>query len=124
MIPLDEASLARASVFARADHPALQPVLRVDRQAGEIWLGALRGAALSRSLTAAEAATLRDALARLHELGAVHGSVDAAHVMVDEAGGVVLAMGPGPGAAPGPARGDGGALATADLDRIALARLT
>jgi hypothetical protein len=56
--------------------------------------------------------TLRDALVRLHEIGELHGEVDAAHVLVDEAGAVVLAFTPPPDAS-----------ATADLDRLGLARL-
>jgi len=111
-IPLDATSLARASVFARADHPALQAVLRVDRTSNEIWLAAPLGAPLAKKLDATQAATLRDALARLHELGESHGAVDPAHVIVDEQGGVILAYSPAPDLT-----------ATADLDRLALARI-
>ena len=57
--------------------------------------------------------TLRDALVRLHEIHETHGSVDAEHVIVDENGGVVLAFTATPDAT-----------ATADLDRLGLARLT
>ncbi|MDB4944068.1 MAG: Serine/threonine protein kinase PrkC, regulator of stationary phase [Labilithrix sp.] len=109
---LDAPTLARASVFARADHPALQAVLRVDRELEAIWLALPRGVPLARPLTAEQAGALREGLARLHELGAVHGAVDAEHVVVDDEGGVVLAF----SGAPGPT-------ATADLDRLALARL-
>ncbi|MBS2017175.1 MAG: protein kinase [Deltaproteobacteria bacterium] len=111
-LPLDATSLARASVFARADHPALQAVLRVDRASEEIWLAVPRGTPLSQKLDPVQAATLRDALARLHELGATHGAIDAAHVIVDEAGGVVLTYAPPPDAT-----------STADVDRLALASL-
>ncbi len=110
---LDVESLARASVFARADHPALQAVLRVDRPASSIWLVAPRGAPLTGKLTPIQAATLRDALVRLHEIGAIHGSVDAEHVLVDESGAVVLAF-----------TGAPDATATEDLDRIGLARMS
>lgn len=111
-LDLDPKMLARASAFARADHPALQAVLRVDRGEGEIWLAAPRGAPLGGRLDATQASTLRDALQRLHEIGEVHGRVDAEHVIVDETGAVVLAFSESPDAT-----------ATADLDRIALARL-
>jgi serine/threonine-protein kinase len=111
-LPLLAHTLARASAFARADHPALQGVLRVDRAEGEIWLAAPRGAPLAQKLTPAQASTLRDALGRLHEIGETHGCVDPEHVIVDESGAVVLAFSPTPDAS-----------ATADLDRIALARL-
>lgn len=112
-LPLDPPTLARASAFARAAHPALQPVLRVDRAARSIWLAAPRGAPLAGRLTPDQAGVLREALARLHELGQVHGAVDPAHVLVDPSGDVTLAF----ASPPGPT-------ATFDLDRIALARLS
>jgi serine/threonine-protein kinase len=111
-IPLDASTLARASLFARADHPALQTVLRVDRQNHAIWLAAPRGAAPTERLTPDQAGLLRDALGRLHELGEAHGAVDRAHVFVDVGGAVTLTFAP----APGPT-------ATFDLDRLALAKL-
>jgi tetratricopeptide (TPR) repeat protein len=112
-LDLDARTLARASAFARADHPALQAVLRVDRTAESIWLAAPRGTPLATKLTPAQAVTLRDALVRLHEIGEIHGSVDAEHVIVDENGAVVLAFTPATEST-----------ATADLDRLGLARLT
>jgi serine/threonine-protein kinase len=112
-LPLDAPTLARASAFARADHPALPGVLRVDRGSETIWLAAPRGAPLAGKLSAVQAATLRDALGRLHEIGETHGAVDAEHVIVDESGAVVLAF-----------TGEPGATSTADLDRLGLARLT
>ncbi|MBX3227976.1 MAG: protein kinase [Labilithrix sp.] len=111
-VDLDAPTLARASAFARADHAALQAVLRVDRAGGAIWLAAPRGAPLAQKLDPEQVATLREALDRLHETGEVHGAVDPAHVLVDEAGAVTLTFTP----APGPT-------ATPDLDRLALARL-
>jgi eukaryotic-like serine/threonine-protein kinase len=111
-IPLEPATLARASAFARADHPALQVVLRVDRPSRAIWLAAPRGAALATRATPEQLAVLREALERLHELGEVHGAVDPEHVLVDESGAVTLAFAPPPGPT-----------ATFDLDRLALARL-
>jgi serine/threonine-protein kinase len=112
-LELDPKTLARASAFARADHPALQAVLRVDRESRTIWLAAPRGKPLATKLEPAQAAALRDALLRLHDLGEIHGQVDPEHVIVDDAGAVVLAFSPTPGPT-----------ATADLDRIALARLS
>jgi len=112
-LELDARTLARASAFARADHPALQAVLRVDRAGEAIWLAAARGAPLGGKLTPTQATTLRHALVRLHEIGETHGSVDAEHVIVDENGGVILAFTPATEAT-----------ATADLDRLGLARLS
>ena len=110
---LDPPTLARASVFARADHSALQAVLRVDREQSAIWLAAPPGAPLAGKLTPAQAATLREALARLHEIGEIHGAVVAENIIVDEQGAVVLGF----SGAPGPT-------ATADLDRLGIARLS
>ncbi len=111
-VPLDPPMLARASAFARADHPALQVVLRVDRAAGAVWLAAPRGEPLSGRPTPHQAAVLREALERLHALGEPHGAVDPEHILVDESGNVTLAFAPPPGPT-----------ATFDLDRLALARL-
>lgn len=111
-VPLDPRTLARASVFARADHPTLQVVLRVDRGARAIWLAAPRGTPLSGRPTPQQAAKLREAIDRLHELGEAHGAIDPEHILVDESGDVTLAFSPPPGPT-----------ATFDLDRLALARL-
>lgn len=111
-IPLDPPNLARASLFARADHPVLQAVLRVDRENRAIWLSSPRGAPLQGHLQPQQAAALREALDRLHELGEAHGAIDPKHVLVDEIGNVTLAFAPTPGPT-----------ATFDLDRLALARL-
>lgn len=111
-VPLDARMLARASLFARADHPALQAVLRVDRESRAIWLAAPRGAPLVGKLTPEQATALREATTRLHELGEAHGAIDPAHVFVDDAGNVTLAFAPPPGPT-----------ATFDLDRLALAKL-
>jgi eukaryotic-like serine/threonine-protein kinase len=111
-IPLDPASLARAGLFARADHPALQAVLRVDRPNQVIWLAAPRGAPLAAPPTPAQMAILREALDRLHELGEAHGAITANHILVDDFGNLTLTYAPPPGPT-----------ATFDLDRLALARL-
>ena len=112
-VPLDDATLARASVFARADHHALQAVLRVDRAGGQVWLAAPRGAPLAGKLNAAQSTTLREALAALHEIGQPHGAVDPEHVFVDETGAVLLTYAPPPGPT-----------TTFDVDRLALASLS
>ena len=111
-VELNAVMLARASAFARADHPALQAVLRVDRESEAIWLAAPRGAPLAGRASREQVAVLREALERLHETGEAHGAVDAEHVLVDETGAVTLAFTPSPGPT-----------ATPDLDRLALARL-
>ena len=110
-LPLTEATLRRARTFARAGHPALQTVLRVDRDAGELWLEAPRGLPADRPLSAPELSALRAALESLHREGAVHGCVDRAHVHVGPDEDVILTF----------ARSLG-AHATADRS-IALARL-
>jgi eukaryotic-like serine/threonine-protein kinase len=111
-IPLSPPNLARASLFARADHPVLQAVLRVDRENRAIWLSLPRGAPLQGKPSPQQAALLREALDRLHELGEAHGAIDPNHVLIDEIGNVTLAFAPTPGPT-----------ATFDLDRLALARL-
>ena len=110
-IPASERALTRARAFARADHLALQSVLRVDDDDGAIWLDAVRGRPLDRSLTAAERAHLEGALEALHATGSVHGRVDAAHVLVDDSGAVLRF------------EVEQDATATIDRDRLALARL-
>jgi serine/threonine-protein kinase len=110
-VPASDQALARARAFARADHVALQSVLRVDHEDGTLWLEAPRGHPLDRSLTGAERSQLEGALEALHAAGAVHGRVDAAHVLVDDSG-VVLRFEVGHEAT-----------ATIDRDRLALARL-
>jgi eukaryotic-like serine/threonine-protein kinase len=111
-IPLDPPNLARASLFARADHPVLQAVLRVDRENRAIWLSSPKGAPLQGRPTPQQLAGLREALDRLHELGEAHGAIDTNHVLIDDIGNVTLAFAPTPGPT-----------ATFDLDRLALARL-
>jgi serine/threonine-protein kinase len=111
-VPIDDRTLARAGAFARAGHPSLQTVLRIDRDDAAIWLEAPRGGTLDRALTPAERETLRAALEALHAAGVVHGSIDAAHVVVDPARGPTLRF-----------AAEHDAMATVDLDRVALARL-
>jgi tRNA A-37 threonylcarbamoyl transferase component Bud32 len=110
-VPASEQALTRARAFARADHRALQSVLRVDHDDEAIWLDVARGRPLDRSLTAAERSDLEGALEALHAAGAVHGHVDPAHVLVDDSG-VVLRF-----------EVEHEATATIDRDRLALGRL-
>jgi serine/threonine-protein kinase len=113
-VPMSEPALLlpRARAFALADHPGLQTVLRVDREASGIWLSVPDGHALDRPLTADERRVLEGALAALHMAGGTHGSIDAAHVLVDCQAVAMLRFGGVPGAT-----------ATIDDDRSALERL-
>ncbi len=92
-VPLSAATLARARAFSLADHPALQPVLRVDREGAAVWLQAMRNRPLSRPLAGDERSRLADALTALHAAGSAHGAVDAVHVTIDRTAGVVLCFG-------------------------------
>jgi serine/threonine-protein kinase len=112
VFPLDDSSLVRAQAFARAEHPALQRVLRVDRGESQIWFDEPRGMALVSVLSPAQGNALRDALALIHSAGIVHGHIDREHVRVDDEGGVTLRFDP----AEDPR-------ATIDTDRLALAAL-
>jgi serine/threonine-protein kinase len=83
VVPGGEAALALARGFARAGHPSLPTVLRVDRETGEIWVGAPLGLALAdepRGLSAEEIARLREAIEVLHAAGGAHGQIDAEHL--------------------------------------------
>lgn len=110
-VPLTERTLAAAIVFARAAHRALQPVLRVDRAGGTLWLGAPLGEPLDRPLTQDERAVLEQALALLHAAGTIHGTVGRGTVFVGR-GGPILGV-PTRDAADG----------TVERDREALRRL-
>ncbi len=110
-MPLTDARLARARAFARAGHPALQTIYRVDREGHALWLEALPDTPLAGPLTAPQQADLAAALAALHAAGGVHGAVGAGSVtLVGER--AVLRFHP-----------DVDPTATADRDRLALARL-
>jgi serine/threonine-protein kinase len=111
LVPATEANVARAGAFARAAHPLLQTVLRVDREEKSIWLedaGDVRVGVLSPE----EVAELGRALAALHAEGHAHGSVDETHLRRSAAGEIVLLF---------PAEAD--PLATADTDQAAWRRL-
>jgi serine/threonine-protein kinase len=92
-VDINAQTLARAIAFSKAAHPALQAVLRVDRQEQAIWLEGPRGRPLAARLTPGQHETLHEALEALHAAGAVHGCVDAEHIFVDATGHVVLAFG-------------------------------
>ena len=110
-VALTPQALTRASAFARAAHPALQGVLRVDRDEGAIWLEAPSGPPIDRALSPEEQVQLRAALEALHNAGCVHGHVDAAHVVLERRG-VILRFDP-----------QQGPTDTVDRDRLALARM-
>lgn len=112
-VALTSNALSRAAAFARVDHPALQAVLRVDRAQSAIWFAAPRGTPLRGTLSPVQSARLQDALAQLHDRGDVHGRIDSQHVWVDEQGEVMLTFAANPDA-----------IATKELDRLALARLS
>jgi serine/threonine-protein kinase len=105
LVPLSDASLARARAFARADHPALQGVLRIAREDDTLWLEAVREDRLRRQLTVAERQRLGEAIRALHAAGGVHGSVDREHVAGD-GDSILLRFGAPPSAALGPADDD------------------
>jgi eukaryotic-like serine/threonine-protein kinase len=111
-VPLDPVTLGRAKILARLEHPMLQPILRVDREGGTIWLGNPDAPRVSRPLGPEDAARLRDALAALHAEGLVHGHVDASNLRELPDGSLMLRFSP-----------NQGPTGTVDNDRIALARL-
>ena len=112
VFPLDDGSLSRAKAFARAEHVALQRVLRVDRVGASIWFAHPSGMPPVAALSPAQGNALREALALLHSAGMVHGFIDHDHVRTDELGGVTLRFSP-----------HGDPRATIDTDRLALAAL-
>jgi serine/threonine-protein kinase len=83
ILSLDDANLSRARAFARAGHPALPTVLRVDKEALQIWIAPPRGTSLAdvpRPLSRAAIERLGQAIAALHAAGGAHGFVDAQHL--------------------------------------------
>ncbi len=111
-IPLDDVTLGRARVLAQLELPLLQPVLRVDRDGGAIWLGHPNAPRVSRPLGPDDAARLRDTLATLHAEGFVHGHVEASYLRELPDGSLMLRFST-----------NQGATGTVDNDRVALARL-
>jgi eukaryotic-like serine/threonine-protein kinase len=88
-VPLSDAALERARHFARAGHRALQPVLRVDREGGWLWLASCR-APVERPLTTAERERLVEALSALAAAGGPAPGIDPAALGVDPSGQVVV----------------------------------
>jgi eukaryotic-like serine/threonine-protein kinase len=76
------ATLERALAFARADHPALAAVLRLDTETHCIWIDALAGAPLDRPLGPDERRELGEALDALNRAGGTHGAVNREHLVV------------------------------------------
>jgi serine/threonine-protein kinase len=112
IVAMSDAAMARASAFSRANHPALQAVLRVDRAHEEIWLAKPLGGPARAKLSPAQLRTAQRALEALHAAGTVHGHVDGDHVFVDEHGGVTIRFAL-----------EADPTASLDTDRLALARL-
>ncbi len=88
-VPLSDEVLERARIFARAGHEALQPVLRVDRDGGCVWLAAC-GAPIDRALSPSEQARLESALEALQGAGAAPASMGAAPVAVGPGGEITV----------------------------------
>lgn len=94
-VPLSEEVLERARVFARAGHDALQPVLRVDREGGSLWLASCTP--IDRPLTGPERMRLEGALESLRVAGwhrSDTGGVVATRVAIDSSGEVVACFEP------------------------------
>jgi len=81
-IALAPSTIARARAFARAAHPSLQTVLRIDRISNHLWLATPHGTLPHEPLREDTKSELAEALRALHEAGIVHGSVDREHIRV------------------------------------------
>ncbi len=92
-VPITDAVLERARLFVRAGHDALQPVLRVDREGGWLWLASCV-AAIDRDLTPGERARLEDALDALQAAGGSTGPLNATPVALGPSGDIVVRFGP------------------------------
>ena len=83
VLPADDATLARARAFARAGHPALPTVLRVDRETGAIWVAPPLGRALAdepRGLSPVRWRACARRSRRCTRAGGAHGRIDAEHL--------------------------------------------
>ena len=83
VLPRDEATMLRAAAFARAGHPTLPAVLRLDTAEDTIWVAAPRGRALadaSRGVSPGQVARLKEAITALHAAEGAHGRLDPAHL--------------------------------------------
>jgi len=88
-VPLSDAVVARAQLFAAVDDGTLQQVLRIDREGGCVWLAAC-AAPLDRPLTRAEQARVRAALEAFVAGGGERSSLDTEGLGVSGDGAVVL----------------------------------
>ena len=83
VFPRDDATMLRAAAFARASHPTLPAVLRLDAEANTLWIAAPRGRSLadaSRGISPGQIARLREAITALHAAEGAHGRLDPAHL--------------------------------------------
>jgi serine/threonine-protein kinase len=83
VLPLDDDTLLRARGFARAGHPGLPTVLRVDRAAQQIWVAPPLGKALAdapRWITRGAFERFVQAIEALRAAGGAHGYIDPQHV--------------------------------------------
>jgi serine/threonine-protein kinase len=87
VLPLDGEALARVRAFARAGHPTLPTVLRVDSEANTVWIEPPFGRALAdepRGLSPGQVARLCEGIDALHAAQGAHGCVDAEHLYVHD----------------------------------------
>jgi serine/threonine-protein kinase len=83
VLPDDPTTLERARAFARAGHPALPTVLRVDREMHAVWIAAPLGRALADepvTVSPDQVARLREAIEALHAVSGAHGFIDPSHL--------------------------------------------
>jgi serine/threonine-protein kinase len=112
---LDDRVLDRVRAFARAGHPSLAAVLRIDAVENVAWIAPPRGKALAdepRGLSPGQIARLREAVEALHAASGAHGRIDAEHLYLFD-GDVILAFPRGE-----PAEGDLAALDKKALDDL------
>jgi serine/threonine protein kinase len=92
LLPLNDASLARARAFAQADHACLPLIVRVDTARQGIVVVEPTGRPLETLLRPDEASKLCDALHKLHTTGNAYGHLRREHVFRDAHGHVTLAF--------------------------------
>lgn len=83
VLPLNDETLSRARSFARAGHPALPSVLRVDRKAQQVWAAPALGKALAdapRWIPRDAYEKFVQAIDALHAAGGAHGYIDPQHL--------------------------------------------
>ncbi|MEO7113528.1 MAG: serine/threonine-protein kinase, partial [Polyangiaceae bacterium] len=79
-IALDEKTHAASSLFARAGHPSLQTILRVDRSTNEIWLEAVTS--LRSEIEPNSRGNLASALESLREIGGANIQLDSSTLAI------------------------------------------